>query len=29
LKHFVVWLDVPLEEVTPKKVLAYNRPPLG
>jgi site-specific recombinase XerD len=23
LKHFVVWLDVPLEEVTPNKVLAY------
>jgi site-specific recombinase XerD len=23
LKHFVVWLDVPLEEVTPLKVLAY------
>ena len=23
LKHFAVWLDVPIEEVTPKKVLAY------
>ena len=23
VKHFVVWLDVPLEEVTPVKVLAY------
>jgi site-specific recombinase XerD len=23
LKHFVVWLDVPLEEVTPGKVLRY------
>jgi site-specific recombinase XerD len=23
LKHFVVWLDVPLEKVTPVKVLAY------
>ena len=23
LKHFAVWLDVPVEEVTPKKVLAY------
>jgi len=23
LKHFVVWLDVPIEEVTPHKVLAY------
>jgi hypothetical protein len=23
LKHFVAWLDVPLEKVTPVKVLAY------
>ena len=23
VKHFVVWLEVPLEEVTPVKVLAY------
>ena len=23
LKHFVVWLDVPLEEATPVKVLRY------
>ena len=23
LKHFAIWLDVPLEEVTHKKVLAY------
>jgi site-specific recombinase XerD len=23
LKHFAIWLDVPVEEVTPKKVLAY------
>jgi site-specific recombinase XerD len=23
LKHFVVWLDVPVEQVTPKKLLAY------
>jgi len=23
LKHFVLWVDVPVEQVTPKKVLAY------
>jgi site-specific recombinase XerD len=23
LKHFAVWLDVPIEEVTPKKLLSY------
>jgi site-specific recombinase XerD len=23
LKHFVVWLDVPIEQATPKKILAY------
>jgi len=23
LKHFVLWLDVPVEEVTPRKILAY------
>jgi site-specific recombinase XerD len=23
LKHFAIWLDVPVEEVSPKKVLAY------
>ena len=22
-KHFVIWVDVPLEQVTPKKIMAY------